>query len=619
MSEIAKASDHIEPCNIEQSERHNRRDADYIASLNPKTLYIRQDLSPNNESYVTPDVEGQSLQEIYDAIKVMVKQKTGRAMQERMVEVTDKKGKKKKRNGSSPLRESVINIKPDTTMDDLRQYTQRVQDRWGVRAIQIHIHRDEGHYKDPENPETWMPNLHAHIIWDWMNHETGKSCKLSKQDMSELQDMAAETLEMERGKRKEETGAEHLIRTDFIRQKQEKDLQAIQGEIEKKKSELQEQKNEITKLSQASLYDKVVNAGLSPTVRKALKENEEKHKEELRQATTAVDAMGNPYVWQSGYKKGQVVTWEELAKILEKEKKKIEIQAKVDMKNALDKAEADKQTAIEKVKAEDKAEFDAEIAEMKEVYGSIVEKERYAYSENGMPLYWSGGPKDGQRITKEERIKSLAEQLSKSRNTNKALLERLKVLRDIIFATCTLNFKKLVQIIVDQWKAGVKQFTKDLKDFFLNTMSSQETTLEGRKSFVEDSFFYAKLMAKTDPDLNLDNNALKPLYDDALKIADGTWESYHQKNDQLFEEAVNALVEMGNCPSQRHLNQKQADAIEAFISQDGGDRDMLCVDLWDAASPKIEYYWRDGTFDALEELRTQELYDRKYGNGRSIK
>ena len=618
MSEIAKASDHIEPCNIEQSERHNRRDADYIASLNPKTLYIRQDLSPNNESYVTPDVEGQSLQELYEAIKMMVKQKTGRAMQERMVEYTDKKGKKKMRNGSSPLRESVVNIKPDTTMEDLRQYAQRVQDRWGVRAIQIHIHRDEGHYKDPENHETWMPNLHAHIIWDWMNHETGKSYKLSKKNMSELQDMAAETLEMERGKRKEETGAEHLIRTDFIRQKQEKDLQAIQGEIEKKKSELQEQKDEITKLSQASLYDKVVNAGLSPTVRMALKENEEKHKEELRQATTAVDAMGNPYVWQSGDKKGQVVTWEELAKILEKEKKKIEIQAKVDMKNALDKAEADKQTAIEKVKAEDKAELDAEIAEMKEVYGGIVEKERYAFSENGMPLYWSGGPKDGQRITKEERIKSLAEQLSKSRDTNKALLERLKVLRDLIFATCSLNFKKVVQIIVDQWKAGVKQFTKDLKDFFLNTMNSQETTIEGRKSFVEDAFFYAKLMAKTDPDLNLDNNALKPLYDDALKIADGTWESYHQKNDQLFEEAVKALVEMGNCPSQRHLNQKQADAIEAFISQNGGDRDMLCVNLWDAASPKIEYYWRDGTFDALEELRTGDLYNRKYGNGRSM-
>ena len=287
------------------------------------------------------------------------------------------------------------------------------------------------------------------------------------------------------------------------------------------------------------------------------------------------------------------------------------------MKNALAKAEADKQAAIEKVKAEDKAELDAEIAEMKEVYGGLIDNERYAFSENGMPLYWSGGPKDGQRITKDDRIKSLAEQLSKSRNTNKALLERLKVLRDLIFATCSLNFKKVVQIIVDQWKAGVKQFTKDLKDFLLKAMSV-EKTVEGRKSYVKDAFDFAKIQAKTDPDLNLDDNALKPLYDDALKIADGTWESYHQKHDALFEEAVKALVEMGNCSSQRHLNKKQADAIEAFISQDGGDRDMLCVDLWEAANPKIEYYWRDGTFDALEELRTKELYNCSYSRGRSI-
>ena len=41
MSTTAKASDHVKPCNIEQSERHNRRDADYIASLNPRTLYVR--------------------------------------------------------------------------------------------------------------------------------------------------------------------------------------------------------------------------------------------------------------------------------------------------------------------------------------------------------------------------------------------------------------------------------------------------------------------------------------------------------------------------------------------------------------------------------------------------
>ena len=577
MSEIAKASDHIEPCNIEQSERHNRRDADYIASLNPKTLYIRQNLSPNNESYVAPDVEGQSLQEIYDAIKVMVKQKTGRAMQERMVEVTDKKGKKKKRNGSSPLRESVVNIKPDTTMEDLRQYTQRVQDRWGVRAIQIHIHRDEGHYKDPENPETWIPNLHAHIIWDWMNHETGKSCKLSKQDMSELQDMAAETLEMERGKRKEETGAEHLTRTDFIRQKQEKELQAIQGEIVEKKTELQEQKEEITKLAHSSLLDKLLHSGISPAVRKAIEDEKIAHQEELRQATTAIDENGRPYVWTSGSKKDQDVTWEELAKFREKEKKKAEIQAKADKEAALAKAKADKETAIAKVKADAKAELDAEIAEKNKLYSNI---------------------------------KSLNEKLSKSEESNKILLGILKGVRDFMFETCGQKFSEVVQMILDQWKAGIKHFAKEMKDLFLQAMSD-EKTIEGRKSYVNDAFWYAKLLVKTVTDWKGDNATINSLQDDADRIADGTWESYHQQRNMFLEAAVNALVEMGNCPSHRHLNQKQADAIEAFIKQDGGDRDLLCSEIWDKVSPKVNYYWRDGTFDALEELRTRELYDRK--------
>ena len=40
-------------------------------------------------------------------------------MQEKKVTVIGKNGKPKERNGSSPIRESVVNIKPDTTMADL--------------------------------------------------------------------------------------------------------------------------------------------------------------------------------------------------------------------------------------------------------------------------------------------------------------------------------------------------------------------------------------------------------------------------------------------------------------------------------------------------------------------
>ena len=290
MSTTAKASDHVKPCNIEQSERHNRRDAEYIASLNPRILYVRTDLSEDNESYVTPDMQGISLQQHYDAIKAMVKQKTGRAMQEKKVTVIGKNGKPKERNGSSPIRESVVNIKPDTTMNDLLKYTKKVQERWGVRAIQIHIHKDEGHYENPDDPATWKPNLHAHIIWDWMNHETGKSFKLGKKDMEELQDMAAETLEMERGKRKSETGAEHLERNDYILSEQKKQSAKLDAEIAEKRDRLDTENGNAIKSGVANLFGKGKYADMEKE-NKRLKEELPKHKAILqRKYQQALDA-----------------------------------------------------------------------------------------------------------------------------------------------------------------------------------------------------------------------------------------------------------------------------------------------------------------------------------------
>ena len=281
MSTIAKASDHVKPCNVEQSERHNRRDAEYIASLNPRILYVRTDLSPNNESYVAPDMQGVSLQQHYDAIKAMVKQKTGRAMQEKKVMVTGKNGKQKERNGSSPIRESVVNIKPNTTMNDLLKYTKKVQERWGVRAIQIHIHRDEGHYENPNDPTTWKPNFHAHIIWDWMNHETGKSFKLGKKDMEELQDMAAESLEMERGKSKAETGREHLEHNDYILSQQKKQSAELDIEIAEKRDRLNTENGNAIKSGMANLFGKGKYADMEKE-NKRLKEKLPKQKVALQ-------------------------------------------------------------------------------------------------------------------------------------------------------------------------------------------------------------------------------------------------------------------------------------------------------------------------------------------------
>ena len=237
MSTTAKASDHVKPCNIAQSERHNRRDPDYIKSLDPRKLYVRLDLSKNNSSYVAPGMEGVTLEQHRAAIRVMVKEKTGRAMQENDVKYTDKNGKEHTRKGCSPIRESVVNIKEDTTLDNVLEYARMVETTWGIKAIQIFLHKDEGHYENPADKKTWKPNYHAHIIWDWMDWETGKSFKLNADDMSMMQDMVAEALDMERGRKKSETGLEHLERNDFIIQKQEKEKKRLEEEKRRIQSE----------------------------------------------------------------------------------------------------------------------------------------------------------------------------------------------------------------------------------------------------------------------------------------------------------------------------------------------------------------------------------------------
>jgi|GEM_PF-3195197 len=85
--------------------------------------------------------------------------------------------------------------------NNLLEYARIVEAGWGIKAIQIFLHKDEGHYENPADKKTWKPNYHAHIIWDWMNHETGKSFKLNADDMSMMQDMVAEALDMERGRK----------------------------------------------------------------------------------------------------------------------------------------------------------------------------------------------------------------------------------------------------------------------------------------------------------------------------------------------------------------------------------------------------------------------------------
>ena len=278
MSTKPKASVHVKPCNIAQSERHNRRDAEYIKSLDPKKLYVRLDLSKNNSSYVAPEMKGITLQQHLESLRVMVKQKTGRSMQEKDVEYTDKNGKVRVRKGCSPIRECVVVINEDTRLKALLRFTRMVETRWGIKALQVHLHRDEGHFEIPGDDSTWKPNYHAHIIWDWMDHSTGKSIKLDADDMSTMQDMVAEALNMERGVKKSETGLDHLERNDFILQKQEKEKKRLEAEKRKIQSERDVAKNQARQATEEKTKAEKKAQEAKNQARKAQQEKDEADK-----------------------------------------------------------------------------------------------------------------------------------------------------------------------------------------------------------------------------------------------------------------------------------------------------------------------------------------------------
>lgn len=228
-----KTSINIKPCNIGSSEAHNRRTAEYLAHIGKEKFYVRTDLMAANETWVASDFGSTSLSERYNQIAAMVKEKTGRAMQTKDRERVNKKtGKVTVVRGSTPLKEGVVVIKDDTTLEQLQHFCEVCKERWGITALQIFIHRDEGHYGSPGDTVTWKPNLHAHIVWDWMNHDTGKSCKLDEKAMSDMQTLLAECLDMERGSSKEQTGKEHLERADFILAKQKQEAEQVKAEKE---------------------------------------------------------------------------------------------------------------------------------------------------------------------------------------------------------------------------------------------------------------------------------------------------------------------------------------------------------------------------------------------------
>ncbi|WP_299262645.1 relaxase/mobilization nuclease domain-containing protein [uncultured Porphyromonas sp.] len=243
---MSKTSIHIEPCKIGSSEQHNQR----LKHLD----YVRPDLSHQNERWVgVADLPAH-----LDNLKTLVKDKTGRSMQAK----------------ATPIREGVIVIKQDTTIAQLRGLADAIEQRWGIKTLQIYTHKDEGH---TDSDGSWKPNLHAHIVFDWVNHDTGKSIKLSKQDMAEMQTMVADCLEMVRG---ESSDIKHLDAIQYKTQAEEQRLRTLKEKTmkeEQAREQAQAKAKEVEqKASKQIIADNKMLVGFATDWKKAFKASEER-------------------------------------------------------------------------------------------------------------------------------------------------------------------------------------------------------------------------------------------------------------------------------------------------------------------------------------------------------
>ncbi|UIO95446.1 plasmid recombination protein [Elizabethkingia miricola] len=211
--------------------------------------YIRKDLTHKNEYLMEQKIADRLLK-----IEAFCKEKSGRKLQK----------------NAMPVREAVVVIKENTTMQDLHNLSKKLEEELKIRIFQIAIHKDEGHY-DKDTKE-WKPNYHAHLVADWQDLQTGKTLKHQSFHYSKMQDLAAECLEMERGI---SGSLARLEAVEFKIKKKEEDLKILEERYSQMQQEMESKKAEdlIIKETDFLGFQKIKTDKTIENYKKAIKTN----------------------------------------------------------------------------------------------------------------------------------------------------------------------------------------------------------------------------------------------------------------------------------------------------------------------------------------------------------
>ncbi len=109
--------------------------------------------------------------------------------------------------------EAVVNLNKEHTLEDVQRLTRAIEKETGFTGVQIAIHRDEGHINERG---VAIRNYHAHLVFFTLDRQTGQQLyrrslterqrkerpdlrPMDRARLSDLQDLAAEVLQMKRG------------------------------------------------------------------------------------------------------------------------------------------------------------------------------------------------------------------------------------------------------------------------------------------------------------------------------------------------------------------------------------------------------------------------------------
>lgn len=205
------------------SESHNNRES----SLD----YVFPELSKNNSSWSTS-----SIQDKEKEIASLCKKISGRKLQK----------------NAEPIREAVVNLQPHHTLDDLEGLGLLLKLNFGIECFQIHIHKDEGKSREELNH-------HGHMLFDWQDKTTGKTIKMNKVQLSQIQTLVANVLGMERGELKTNSNRERLEPIEYKRQEEQKKFDILQ----KQTIALEQKKNEVRARIERLIEERGIDPGNS--------------------------------------------------------------------------------------------------------------------------------------------------------------------------------------------------------------------------------------------------------------------------------------------------------------------------------------------------------------------